>query len=115
MVYDILFKAAAETVRLISADPRYLGAESGMIAVLHTWGQTLMHHPHVHCVVPGGGLTADGRWVSCRPNFFLPVRVLSRLYRRLFLESLQAAFDGSKLKFFGDLAHLPSRQPSPAI
>jgi hypothetical protein len=106
VVYDILLKAAADTVRVISADPRYLGAESGMIAVLHTWGQTLTHHPHVHCVVPGGGLTADGRWVGCRPNFFLPVRVLSRLYRRLFLESLQAAFDGSKLEFFRDLAHL---------
>jgi hypothetical protein len=106
VVYDLLLKSAADTVRVIGADPRYLGAESGMIAVLHTWGQTLTHHPHVHCVVPGGGLTADGRWVGCRPNFFLPVRVLSRLYRRLFLESLQAAFHGSKLEVFGDLAHL---------
>jgi len=109
VIYDILLKAAAETIRLISADPCYLGAESGVIAVLHTWGQTLTHHPHVHCVVPGGGLTADGQWVGCRPNFFLPVRVLSRLYRRLFLESLQAAFDGSKLEFFGDLVHLHER------
>jgi hypothetical protein len=109
-VYDILLKTAAETIRLISADPRYLGAESGMIAVLHTWGQTLTHHPHVHCVVPGGGLTSDGRWVGCRPNFFLPVRVLSRLYRRLFLQHLQAAFDSSKLEFFGDLARL--REPA---
>jgi hypothetical protein len=108
-VYDILLKTAA-AIRLISADPRYLGAESGMIAVLHTWGQTLTHHPHVHCVVPGGGLTSDGRWVGCRPNFFLPVRVLSRLYRRLFLQHLQAAFDSSKLEFFGDLARL--REPA---
>lgn len=103
-VYDILLKAAAETIRLIGADPRHLGAETGMIAVLHTWGQTLSHHPHAHCVVPGGGLAPDGRWVGCRPGFFLPVRVLSRLYRRLFLEHLQAAFD--RLAFFGDLAHL---------
>jgi hypothetical protein len=106
VVYDILLKAAAETIRLIGADPRHLGAETGMIAVLHTWGQTLTHHPHAHCVVPGGGLAPDGRWVGCRPGFFLPVRVLSRLYRRLFLEHLQAAFDNAKFAFFGDLAHL---------
>ena len=93
VVYDILFKAAAETLRVIGADPKHLGAETGMIAVLHTWGQTLTHHPHAHCVVPGGGLAPDGRWIGCRPNFFLPVRVLSRLYRRLFLQRLQAAFD----------------------
>jgi Putative transposase len=74
-----------------------------MIAILHTWGQTLMHHPHAHCLVPGGGLTPDGRWINCRPNFFLPVRVLSRLYRRLFLERLQAAFDQGELVFFGNL------------
>lgn len=110
VVYDILLKAAAETIRLISADPRYLGAESGMIAVLHTWGQTLTHHPHVHCVVPGGGLTVDGRWIGCRPSFFLPVRVLSRLYRRLFLQRLQAAFEGRKLEFFGALTRL--REPA---
>src|SRR5580698_9681709 len=85
VVYDILFKAAAETVRTIAADTKHLGAETGMIAVLHTGGQSLFHHPHVHCIVPGGGLTPDGRWVSCRPGFFLSVRVLSRLYRRLFL------------------------------
>ena len=115
VVYDILFKAAAETIRLIAADPKHLGAETGMIAILHTWGQTLTHHPHVHCIVPGGGLAPDGRWVACRPDFFLPVRVLSRLYRRLFLERLQAAFDSSKLEFFGDLARLPSRRPSPTI
>src|SRR3954467_9232786 len=93
LVYDMLFKAAAESVRVIAADPRHLGAETGMIAVLHTWGQTLVHHPHVHCVVPGGGLTPDGRWLACRAGFFLSVRVLSRLYRRLFLERLQKAFD----------------------
>ena len=103
VVYDILLKAAAETIRVIGADPQHLGAETGMIAILHTWGQTLTHHPHAHCVVPGGGLAPDGRWVACRPNFFLPVRVLSRLYRRLFLERLQAAFDDGELKFFGDL------------
>ena len=92
VVYDILFKAAAETVRTIGADPKHLGAETGMIAILHSWGQTLTHHPHVHCIVPGGGLAPDGRWVACRPGFFLPVHVLSRLYRRLFLERLRDAF-----------------------
>src|SRR5271165_6208774 len=106
IAYDILLKTAAETIRVIGADPEHLGAETGMIAILHTWGQTLTHHPHAHCVVPGGGLTPDGRWVRCRPTFFLPVRVLSRLYRRLFLERLQAAFDKGELVFFGNLAHL---------
>jgi hypothetical protein len=107
VVYAILFKAAAETLRTIAADPRRLGAQIGLVAVLHTWGQNLHHHPHVHCVAPGGGPSPDGtRWVSCRPGFFLPVRVLSRLYRRLFLESLQAAFDAGALGFFGDLANL---------
>jgi hypothetical protein len=107
IVYGVLFKAAAETLRTIAADPKHLGAEIGLLAVLHTWGQNLHHHPHVHCVVPGGGPSLDGtRWVSCRPGFFLPVRVLSRLYRRLFLESLQAAFEAGALGFFGDLAHL---------
>jgi hypothetical protein len=103
VVYDILLKAAAETIRVIGADPEHLGAETGMIAILHTWGQTLTHHPHAHCVVPGGGLTPDGRWIGCRPTFFLPVRVLSRLYRRLFLKRLQAAFDRGELEFFGNL------------
>ncbi len=106
VVYDILFKAAADTIRRIAADPQHLGAETAMIAILHTWGQTLTHHPHIHCLVPGGGLASDGRWIGCRPGFFLPVRVLSRLYRRLFLEHLQTAFDTDKLKFFGDLAPL---------
>jgi hypothetical protein len=77
-----------------------------MIAILHTWGQTLTHHPHIHCIVPGGGLGADGRWVACRPGFFLPVHVLSRLFRRLFLERLQGAYQAGDLVFFGDLAHL---------
>ena len=106
VVYDMLFKASAETVRTIGADPRHLGAETGMIAVLHTWGQTLVHHPHIHCIVPGGGLTPDGRWRACRPGFFLSVRVLSRLYRRLFLERLLSAFNAGALNFFGDLATL---------
>jgi hypothetical protein len=106
IVYDILFKAASETVRTIAADPKHLGAETGMIAVLHTWGQNLFHHPHIHCIVPGGGLAPDGHWAACRPGFFLSVRVLSRLYRRLFLERLDAAFAAGELGFFGDLAGL---------
>ena len=106
-VYAILFKAASETLRKIAADPRHLGAEIGFIAVLHSWGQNLHHHPHVHCLVPGGGLSLDGtRWVSCRPGFFLAVRVLSRLFRRLFLEYLLASFEAGELAFFGGLAAL---------
>ena len=106
-VYAILFKAVAETLRTIAADPKHLGAEIGFIAVLHSWGQNLHYHPHIHCIVPGGGISRDGtRWIACRPGFFLPVRVLSRLFRRLFLEELRAAHDASRLGFFGDLAHL---------
>jgi hypothetical protein len=106
-VYAILFRAAAETLATIAADPRHLGAQIGVTAVLHTWGQTLQHHPHIHCVVPGGGPSLDGtRWIACRPGFFLPVRVLSRLFRRLFLQGLRDAFDAGKLRFFGDLAGL---------
>jgi hypothetical protein len=106
-VYAILFRAAAEALRVVAADPRYLGAALGVVAVLHTWGQSLLHHPHVHCVVPGGGPSLDGtRWVACRPGFFLPVRVLSRVFRRLFLAELQAAFEAGALGFFGDLAGL---------
>jgi len=106
-VYTILFKAAAETLRTIAADPRHLGAEIGLIAVLHSWGQNLHYHPHLHCIVPGGGISLDGRrWVACRSGFFLPVRVLSRLFRRRFLEELRAAFDARNLTFFGDLAGL---------
>ena len=100
-VYGILFQATAEALKTIAADPAHLGAEIGFFAVLHSWGSNLQFHPHLHCVVPGGGLSPHGeRWVSCRPGFFLPVRVLSRLFRRLFLESLQKAFDSGKLQFF---------------
>ena len=107
VVYDILFKAAAQTIRTIGADPKHLGAETGMIAILHTWGQTLTHHPHVHCIVPGGGLGSDGSFIPCRrPGFFLPVRVLSHLYRRLFLDRLAAAFEAGNLTLCGDLARL---------
>lgn len=109
-VYALLFRAAAETLRRIAADPRHLGAEIGIVAVLHSWGQNLHHHPHVHCIVPGGGPSLDGtRWIACRPGFFLPVRVLSRLFRRLFLEQLQAAFDARELRFSGALAELAER------
>jgi hypothetical protein len=110
-VYDILFHAAAETLQTIAADPKHLGAELGFFAVLHTWGQTLLHHPHLHCVVAGGGLSADGGcWISCRPNFFLPVGVLARLFRRLFLGSLQKAFDANRLTFCGRLEPLRDRR-----
>lgn len=106
-VYTILFKATAETLRTVATDPRHLGAEIGLIAVLHSWGQTLTYHPHLHCIVPGGGISPDGtRWISCRPGFFLPVHVLSRLFRRRFLEELRVANDAGRLGFFGDLAHL---------
>jgi hypothetical protein len=109
-VYGILFRATAETLRTIAADPQHLGAEIGFFAVLHSWGQTLGHHPHLHCVVPGGGLSPDGaRWVACRPGFFLPVRVLSRLFRRLFLQHLQAAYDADTLRLVGALEVLRHR------
>ena len=89
VIYDLLFKASAETLITIAADPKHLGARIGITSVLHTWGSALTHHPHVHMIVPGGGISLDGqRWVACRPGFFLPVRVLSRLFRRLFLEKL---------------------------
>jgi hypothetical protein len=111
VVYGILFRATAETLRTIAADPRHLGAEIGFFAVLHTWGQNLLHHPHLHCVVPGGGLSPDGqRWVSCKPGFFLPVRVLSRLFRRLFIKSLRKACEKGKLRFFSTLEPLRERQ-----
>jgi len=107
VVYDLLFRATAQTLRTIAADPRHLGAEIGFIAILHTWGQNLLHHPHLHCVVPGGGLSPDGeRWIACRPGFFLPVRVLSRLFRRLFLALLREAFEARALKFCNALAEL---------
>ena len=111
VVYNILFRATAETLRTIAADPKHLGAEIGFLAVLHTWGQTLLHHPHLHCVVPGGGLAPDGtRWIACRPGFFLPVRVLSRLFRRLFLEQLEQAYTTGQLQFSAALASLHDPQ-----
>jgi hypothetical protein len=107
VVYGLLFRAAAEALQQIAADPAHLGAEIGFLAVLHTWGQNLQHHPHVHCVVPGGGISPDGsRWVACRPGFFLPVRVLGRLFRGQFLARLKAAFDTGRLSFHGQLADL---------
>src|SRR5664279_5342615 len=106
-VYGLLFTAASEALGTIAADPKHLGAQIGVTAVLHTWGQNLDHHPHVHCIVPGGGVSMDGeRWVACRPNFFLSVRVLSRLFRRLFLQYLDAAFAAGELQFFSDLTAL---------
>jgi hypothetical protein len=103
VIYDLLFKTAAETLITIAADPKHLGARIGLTAVLHTWGSALTHHPHLHVIVPGGGISLDGaRWISCRPGFFLPVRVLSRLFRRLFLESLVASHAAGRLQFFGD-------------
>ena len=111
VIYDILFKASAETMSTIAADPKHLGARIGITSVLHTWGSAMTHHPHVHMIVPGGGISLDGsRWVSCRPGFFLPVRVLSRLFRRLFLEKLLVAHDAGRLQFFGQHAPLATRQ-----
>jgi len=102
VIYAILFKAAAEALQTIAADPRHLGARVGLTLVLHTWGSAMTHHPHVHGIVPGGGLSIDGkRWIHCRSGFFLPVRVLSRLFRRLFLERLVEAYQAGDLKFFG--------------
>jgi hypothetical protein len=112
VVYAILFQAAAEALRAVAADPRHLGAEIGAIAVLHTWGQTLQHHPHLHCIVPGGGLSPDGaRWVACRPGFFLPVRVLSQRFRDLFVARLAAASAAGELRFSGTLASLAEPDP----
>lgn len=109
-VYDILFRAASETLRTIAADPAHLGAEIGFFGVLHTWGQNLLHHPHLHFLVPGGGISLDGeRWIACRPGFFLPVRVLSRLFRGLFLHYLEKAFDAGELNFFTSLLALQER------
>jgi hypothetical protein len=101
VVYDLLFKASVETLMTIAADPKHLGARIGMTSVLHTWGSAMTHHPHVHIIVPGGGLSVDGeRWIACRPGFFLPVRVLSRLFRRLFLSMLEVAHRAGRLHFF---------------
>jgi hypothetical protein len=107
VVYDLLFKAAAETTLTLAADPKHLGARIGLTAVLHTWGSAMTHHPHVHMIVPGGGLSPDGtRWIACRPNFFLPVRILSKLFRRLLLEKLTTAHAAGQLRFFGAHADL---------
>jgi len=105
-VYAILFRTAAETLLTIAADPKHLGAQIGFFTILHTWGQKLLHHPHLHCVVPGGGISPDGDWIACRPGFFLPVRVLSHLFRRLFLEELDKVYRTDALQFHSTLAHL---------
>jgi hypothetical protein len=106
-VYGILFGAASATLLTIARDPKHFGAEIGFFAILHTWGQTLQHHPHVHCVVPGGGLSRDyERWVGCKPGFFLPVRVLSCLFRRLLIEALEQAFQNGELQFCGEIEAL---------
>jgi hypothetical protein len=111
VVYDLLFRTAAETLLTIAADPRHLGARIGATAVLHSWGSAMTHHPHVHMIVPGGGISLEGtRWISCRPGFLLPVRVLSRLFRRLFLAGLADAHAAGRLAFFGDLDGLRERR-----
>ncbi len=111
-VYDLLLRTSAETLRQIAADPAHLGAEIGFLSVLHTWGQDLRHHPHVHCLVPGGGIALEGghQWIPCRPRFFLSVHVLGRKFRGKFLDHLRRAFDQGKLSFHGKLEHL--REPS---
>jgi ssDNA-binding Zn-finger/Zn-ribbon topoisomerase 1 len=111
VIYDLLFKASSETMLTIATDPEHLGARIGILSVLHTWGSALTHHPHVHMIVPGGGISHDGKkWVACRPSFFLPVRVLSRLFRRLFLEKLVAAHQAGELQFFNGHAALLDAQ-----
>ena len=111
VIYDLLFKAASETMMIIAADPKHLGARIGITAVLHTWGSAMTHHPHVHMIVPGGGIALDGtRWISSRPAFLLPVRVLGSLFRRLFLTRLMALHQSGKLAFFGHLDHLNDRR-----
>jgi hypothetical protein len=106
-VYDQLFKVSAQTLLTIAADPKHFGAKIGMTSVLHTWGSAMTHHPHVHVIVPGGGLSSDGkRWIACRPGFFLPVKVLSRLFRRSFIEGLTRLHKAGKLTFFGNLSNL---------
>jgi hypothetical protein len=116
VVYDLLFKAAAETLLTLAADPQHLGARIGFTAVLHTWGSALTHHPHVHVIVPGGGIALDGsRWIAGRPGFFLPVRVLSRLFRRLFLDGLSRAQAAGRLGFFGTQARLAEPEAFSAL
>ena len=104
LIYDLLFKVTTQTLTTIARDPKHLGADIGFTAVLHTWGSAMTHHPHLHCIVPGGGLNPQRQWQPCKRGFFLPVRVLSRLFRRLFLEQLTALHD--ELKFYGQLEHL---------
>jgi Putative transposase/Transposase zinc-binding domain len=107
VIYNLLFRVAAETLRIIAGDPKHLGAQIGVTMVLHSWGSTLVFHPHVHCIVPGGGFSADGQqWIACKPGFFLPVRVLSKLFRRLFLKKLTTAHNKGDLHFFGDQSAL---------
>jgi len=111
LAYKLLFDVAAETLRTIAADPKHLGAHIGTTLVLHTWGSAMTHHPHVRGIVPGGGLSLDGkRWVACKPGFFLHVKVLSRLFRRRFLEELGNAYRAGQLQFFGDYAKLNNHQ-----
>ena len=111
VIYDLLFRAASDTMMTIAADPKHLGARIGMTAVLHSWGSALTHHPHIHMVVPGGGISLDGEhWVSARPAFLLPVRVLGALFRRLFLTRLLALYDAGRLAFYGGLASLGKRR-----
>jgi len=111
VVYDILFRAASETLRRIAADPQHLGAQIGFLAVLHSWGSAMTHHPHLHCLVPGGGIAPDGQsWIPCRFGFFLPVTVLSRMFRGLFLHYLEKAFASGDLRFFVEHRHL--REPA---
>src|SRR5947207_1076977 len=111
VVYDLLFRAASQTLLTIAADPKHLGARIGVTTVLHSWGSAMTHHPHVHMIVPGGGISLDGmRWVPCQPGFLLPVRVLSRLFRRLFLAGLADAHAACRLAFFGELDGLRHRE-----
>lgn len=110
LIYDLLFKTASETMLTIAADPKHLGVRIGMTAVLHTWGSAMTHHPHIHMIVPGGGIAPDGRWISSRPDFLLPVRVLGALFRRLFLTRLLDLHGAGKLGFFGKLAGLNDRR-----
>jgi hypothetical protein len=110
VIYDLLFKASSQTMLTIAADPKRLGVKIGFTSVLHTWGSAMTHHPHVHMIVPGGGISLDGaRWIGCRPKYLLPVKVLSRLFRPLMLEMLMAAHDAGRLQFFGDHAHLADK------
>src|SRR5438132_11847520 len=115
VIYDLLFKASSQTMRTIAADPKRLGVRIGFTSVLHTWGSAMTHHPHVHMIVPGGGISLDGtRWIGCRPKYLLPVKVLSRLFRRLMLEMLLAAHAAGRLQFFGDHTHLADKAASKA-